>query len=121
MTLITLWIKNSSAKEDQRSKREDGLIQSLSERVDTCEKRHNARDLEVREIRAELESSGTRDVALYKENTTIRAKYDVLLEDHTELRYQYKATVLELAALKETLKQDRNITATLATQTANNV
>jgi chromosome segregation ATPase len=121
VTLLTLWVKNIFAKDARRDKRDDGYISSLTDRVETCERRHNERDKEMREIRAELKQRDEEYVNLYKEHTTIRAKYDVLLADHNELKEQYDATAVELAALKDAIKKDRALTSDLAAHTASNV
>lgn len=121
LTFLTMWVRANTDKEVRRDKRDDGYIQELSERVSTCEKRHNERDTEMKEIRAELKNRDEEYLRLYQEHTTIRAKYEVLLADHTALRTQYETTVMELIALKDTLKQDREITAELATKTAKTV
>ena len=121
ITIATLWFKTSSAKDERRDKRDDGYIASLTKRVETCEDRHNERDKEMKEFRTQLELRDEEYIKLYTEHTTIRAKYEVLLADHNELKTQYDATVLELSALKETFKQDRQITSVLATKTADNV
>lgn len=121
VTILTLWIKNATAKETRRDARDDGYIKSLDERVSLCESRHSARDKEMAEIRQELKNRDVEYVKLYQENATIRAKYDVLKEDHEELKAKYEATATELDTLKETMKKDREATADLASQTSTNI
>ncbi len=121
LTFCTMWVRANTDKEARRDRRDDGYISELTTRVETCEKRHNARDTEIKEIQVELKNRDAEYINLYKEHTTIKAKYEVLLADHTALRTQYETTVLELSSLKETLKTDRQMTAELASKTADTV
>lgn len=121
LTFLTMWVKSQNDKDKRRDTRDDGYIQSLSDRVKTCEERHAARDREIAEIRVELKTRDVEYAKLYQEHATIRAKYEVLLADHDMLKAAYTATAQELSTLKETLKQDREATSNLAASTASNV
>lgn len=118
ITILTLWIKNSTAKDTRRDARDDGYIKSLDERITLCEGRHATREKEISEIRQELKNRDVEYVKLYQENATIRAKYEILQEDHDDLKAKYEATVGELSSLKDAVQKDRQATADLATQTA---
>lgn len=117
IVLVTLWVRGKINKETRRETREDGLIKSIVERVETCEKRHADRDREIKEIRTELKHRDDEYIALYKEHTTLRAKYEVLLGDHDELKKQYQVTVSEL----EILKKDMVKRAEVAVHTVKNL
>lgn len=108
IVLATLWVKNKYAQENRQEnrydKQQDSLLRSLEERVSTCELRHSQRDLEIKEIRAELKNRDEEYLNLYKAHTTLKAKYEVLLVDHEELKSNYDKTVVELANLKEDIK-----------------
>lgn len=118
VTLLTMWLRNSTDKDKRRDDRDDKFIKSLDERVTECETRHGKRDKEIAEIRVELKNRDAEYLTLYQEHTTMRAKYEVLQADHEELKKQYEVTAAELTTLKETIKEDRENTADLASKTA---
>lgn len=97
LVLITMWVRNSFAKDERQAKREDGLISDLIKRVDDLER-------QLREVRAELKNRDAEYVDLYKQHTTLRAKYEVLLIDHDKLRKDYDETANELLTLKHDIK-----------------
>jgi chromosome segregation ATPase len=121
LTFVTMWVRNLNAKDIRRDNRDDNYIKALSDRIDTCEKRHSDRDREMSEIRVELKTRDVEYAKLYQEHATIRAKYEVLVSEHDMLRKEYDATATELAALKEAIKKDRVLTSDLAAHTASNM
>ncbi len=121
LTFMTMWVKSLNARDERRDNRDDGYIKALSDRVNTCEKRHADRDREISEIRVEMKTRDIEYAKLYQEHATIRAKYEVLVTEHDALRKEYNATVEELAALKEAIKKDRVLTSDLADHTAKTI
>lgn len=92
LVLITLWVRSSQQRSDRSLTREDGFISGLEKRVISLEK-------EIREVRIELKNRDAEYLDLYKEHTTLKAKYEVLLIDHNDLKQKYEHTVAELSRL----------------------
>lgn len=92
LVLLTMWFKSSVSSRNHATTREDGFIAGLDKRIVALEK-------ELREVRIELKNRDGEYLELYKEHTTLKAKYEVLLADHEELKKQYEHTVAELSKL----------------------
>ena len=117
LVLFTMWFRTSNDKERRLYKRDEKFFTELVSRVDTCERRHEDRDKEIREIRIELKNRDAEYLELYKEHTTLRARYDVLQADHIDLKKQHEITAADFAALKESIKSR----ATEAAQAIKNI
>ena len=92
LVLITLWVRSSISRSQHALDREDGFISGLEKRIISLEK-------EVREVRIELKNRDEEYLQLYKEHTTLKAKYEVLVADHNDLKQKYEHTVAELTRL----------------------
>jgi len=121
LTFLTMMAKSNADKEIRRDKRDDGHINTLEARISTLETRLDLKEKEINEIRIELKNRDSEYVKLYQEHITIKAKYEMLLADHEELRKEFEKTVIELSGLKETVKQDRQATVELASKTASTI
>lgn len=121
LTFLTMWVKNYNEKEIRRDNRDDNFIKTLEDRITVLEKRLDAKETEIREIRHELKNRDAEYVAIYQDYTTLKAKYEVLQHDHDDLKAMYDTTANELSSLKETIKKDREHTANLAASTADKV
>ncbi len=111
VTLLTLWIKGALESQKRQDIREDGLIKGLELRVLALEKRLDEKEREIKEIRVELKNRDEEYIKLYKEHTTLKAKYEVLLIDHDKLRKEYEQTQTELTVLKSDIKKRAEISA----------
>lgn len=114
LTFATMWVQNGFKRGERQDKREDGFITQIQKDVEDLKK-------EVRELRAELKNRDEEYVGLYQKYTTLKAQYEVLQSDHDLLKKNYEATIAELTTMKETIKKDREHTATLASETANTI
>lgn len=114
LTFLTMWVQNSFKKGERQEKREEGFIQGMIKDIEDLKK-------EIREMRIELKNRDAEYVKLYQEYTTLKAKHEVLQVDHDLLKRNYDATVDELLTLKDTIKKDRENTASLASSTAKTV
>ena len=115
LVLLTLWVKNNLARgdkmENRYDKQQDDLLQALEERVTTCEQRHGQREVEIKEIRVELKNRDEEYLNLYKEHTTLKARYEVLVVDHGKLKKDYDTTAMELEMLKDDIKKKAQLAA----------
>ena len=95
LVIATLWVRSNIANKDRMNSREDGYFLNMEKRVNALEK-------EIREVRIELKNRDAEYLELYKEHTTLKAKYEVLSVDHEDLKKKYEATVAELSKLGTT-------------------
>lgn len=92
LVVLTLWVRSIISTKERTEKREDKFIADLEKRLQTVEN-------ELRVVRVELKNRDADYLELYKEHTTLKAKYEVLTADHEELKKQYEHTVSELSRL----------------------
>lgn len=99
LVIATMWVRSGTLSKERAVTREDGFINELNKRVQALEK-------EIREVRVELKNRDAEYLELYKEHTTLKAKYEVLEADHAQLKKNYDATVAELSRLGSTCKEE---------------
>lgn len=121
LTFLTMWVRNANDSALRRDRRDDSYIKNLEGRVSLLESRLDKKESEIREIRVELKNRDAEYVRLFQEHATLRAKYEVLQIDHDQLKKNYDTTVAELGSIKETIRLDREKTATLASSTASTI
>lgn len=93
--ILTLWARSIVSSKNHAILREDGFIAGMDKRIMALEK-------ELREVRIELKNRDADYLELYKEHTTLKAKYEVLQVDHEQLKKEYGHTVEELTRLGTT-------------------
>lgn len=121
LTFLTIWVRSYNDKELRRDKRDDGYIKSLEDRITALEARLDKKETDIREINLELKNRDAEYLKIYQEHTTLKAKYEVLQNDYDLLKKNYITMTDEMFLLKETLKKDRENTASLAANTAQKV
>lgn len=99
LVLLTMWAKSNRSSREHAVIREDGFINELNKRVQALEQ-------EIKEVRAELRHRNKEYLELYQEHVTLRAKYEVLEADHVQLKKEYENTVAELSRLGSTCKEE---------------
>lgn len=92
LVILTLWVRSMVSSKERSEKREDKFIADLERRLQSVEQ-------ELKVVRVELKNRDKDYLELYKEHTTLKAKYEVLMADHEELKKQYEHTVSELSRL----------------------
>lgn len=91
--LITLFVNKYFDKAQRKERQENNLVDDLIERVKLLE-------LSVKELNQELKNRDGEYLILYKEHTTLKAKYDILLVDSEKLRKDHTILNEEITHLK---------------------
>ena len=91
--LVTILLNKYFDKEQRKDKQESHLVDDLIERVKMLE-------TSVKELRQEVKNRDEEYIILYKEHTTLKAKYDVLLIDSEKLRKDHTELSDEIISLK---------------------